>query len=272
MWHRKPIVAGSFYPDNPAQLENMIDQYLENAVISDFSENVIGVISPHAGYIYSGPVAGFSYKYINPLTEIAVVLAPSHRARFNGASVIPSGVYETPLGSVDIDSAVGNALSNENYYAFIKEAHQFEHSLEVQVPFLQKVLKNFKIVPIIVGTTDLDICTELANSLANVLKNDKRKYSIIISTDLSHYHSYDTACTIDNEFIHALKSFDAASVKSVLSSKKAEACGEGPIITGILACRILGAQHIEILKYANSGDTGGDKSQVVGYLSAAIVM
>ncbi len=141
MWHRKPVVAGSFYPSNPADLKIDIDGYLSKAEKKKLDGALLGIISPHAGYVYSGPVAAYSYKQlIGSGVELAVVLAPSHRARFDGASVIDSGIYETPLGQVEIDEKIGRALLDENYFSFIKEAHSTEHSLEVQVPFLQRVL------------------------------------------------------------------------------------------------------------------------------------
>ena len=271
MWHRKPVVAGTFYPGNAGQLKSMIDNYIKNAVISDVKGSVMGIISPHAGYVYSGPVAGYSFKLLDPDTEVAVVLAPSHRARFNGASVIPEGAYETPFGDVDIDSAIGSRMVEKNYCGFVKEVHEYEHSLEVQVPFLQTVLKSFSIVPVIIGTTDLDICRDIAGSLSGILQNEQRKFVIVISTDLSHYYPYDEAVSIDKQFIDGLQTFNVEELKLALANRKAEACGEGPVLTGLMTCRNLGAQRIEILKYANSGDTAGDKSQVVGYVSAAIV-
>ena len=271
MWHRKPVVAGSFYPASAEHLSGMIREYLDHAESSSLKGSIVGVISPHAGYIYSGPVAAYSYKNMDPGTEVVVVLAPSHRARFRGASVIPDGEYETPLGSTPIDSEIGNILVTKPGFTFLKEAHQFEHSLEVQVPFLQTVLKKFSIVPIIVGTTELTVCKSLASAIADVLRNEKRSYAIVISTDLSHYHSYRSAQSMDGEFIEALKSFNVDAVQDIVCSGKAEACGEGPVLTGMIAARELGATGVEILKYANSGDTAGDKNQVVGYVSAAMV-
>ncbi len=271
MWHREPVVAGSFYPANPDELETMIDTYLREAGNAKLSRDVVGVISPHAGYIYSGPVAAYSFANLENDIEVAVVLAPSHRARFDGASVIPEGMYKTPLGDVEIDSDIGGELVKKKNYSFVKEAHQYEHSLEVQVPFLQKVLGDFTIVPIIVGTTELSVCSTLADALSEVLTGEKRKYGIIVSTDLSHYHSYNVAVDIDGNLIDRLKRFDENSVYDVCKTRKAEACGEGPVLAGMIASKKLGATGLEVIKYANSGDTAGPRSQVVGYLSAAFV-
>jgi MEMO1 family protein len=270
MYHRKPAVAGAFYSAGKNDLERSVDAYIDSAELPERDGDIVGLISPHAGYIYSGPIAAYSFKAIKGSDyELAVVLAPSHRARFEGASVIPEGIYETPLGDVEIDSKIGGKLMEKRGFNFLKEVHAAEHSLEVQVPFLQRVLGQFKIVPVIVGTTDLAACRIIAEGLASILKEEKRKFIIVISTDLSHYYSYDSAVSKDGQFIESLKKFDEEGIKDLLASGKSEACGEGPVLTGVMLCRDLGAEGVSILKYGNSGDTAGDRSQVVGYLSAA---
>ncbi|MBN1496920.1 MAG: AmmeMemoRadiSam system protein B [Spirochaetes bacterium] len=270
MFRRKPAVAGSFYPSNPHRLGEMIDSYLGEAK-GGAAGDIVGVVSPHAGYVYSGPVAAYSFKRIDPKVTSVVVLAPSHRARFNGAAILPEGVYETPLGDVEIDAEIGGRLKEREYFAPLKEAHEMEHSLEVQVPFLQKVLDDFTIVPVIVGTVDLAICRGIAEGIAGALAGEKRKTVIVMSTDLSHYHSYEQAKTLDGRFMEALGTFDEEKVAGLLSSGRAEACGEGPVLTGMVLCKTLGAKKVEMLKYMNSGDTAGGKDQVVGYLAAAFV-
>lgn len=272
MYHRKPVVAGSFYPSDKKKLQAMIQDYLDQADVNIDTGKSTAVLSPHAGYIYSGPVAAYSYKVVQKeKPEVVVVLAPSHSARFPGASVIPSGLYETPLGTVEIDSIIGEKLSNESLFTFIEEVHSSEHSLEVQVPFLQTVLEDFKIVPVIIGTVDSQKCRQLASSLAKVLKDDLRKIMVVISSDLSHYHSYESAKELDNKFIDSLKELNPEKVKETIECGNAEACGEGPVLTGIMLSKELGAVRTEILKYANSGDTAGGKAQVVGYVAAAFV-
>ena len=272
MWHRKPVVAGSFYPSNPEQLKKDIDIYLNDAEKKKLDGEVLGIVCPHAGYVYSGPIAAYSYKQlIKSDVELAIVLAPSHRARFNGASVIDSGTYETPLGLVEIDEKIGRALLNESHFSLIKEVHAAEHSLEVQVPFLQRVLKDFKIIPIVIGSNDLNYCKAIADELYNTIKKEARKFAVVISTDLSHYHPYDAAVKIDRQYIDALKSFNEEKLDNVIAMNKAEACGHGPVLSGLMLCKKLGANKVDILHYANSGDTAGSKSEVVGYLSAAIL-
>lgn len=272
MWIRKPVVAGSFYPSNQNDVDRDVDEYLNNAEEQKLDGKLISIISPHAGYVYSAPVAAYSFNQLkHSQSEVAVVLAPSHRARFDGASIIPSGIYETPLGGVEIDSKIGEQLIDKPQFNFIEQAHKAEHSLEVQVPFLQKVLNKFTIVPIVIGSIDIGTCRLMADEIHNILKNEERKFIIIISTDLSHYHSYEGAREMDGKFIDSLKSFDEDNINDVLTGRIAEACGQGPVLTGLMLSKKLGARRVEILKYANSGDTAGPKDQVVGYLSAAIL-
>jgi len=272
MYRRRPAVAGAFYTGNAAALRKEIQVYLSKAEKKTIDGDIIGLICPHAGYVYSGPVAACSYQYLaGSGIELAVVLAPSHRARFNGASIIPEGTYETPLGDAEIDGAVGAKLMERPGFSFIREVHEGEHSLEVQVPFLQVVAENAALVPIVIGTVDIDACRRLAWELARALEGEKRRFAVIISTDLSHYHSYESAVALDRRFAQAVETFDEEKVRDVIDAGMAEACGEGPVLTGLVLCKKLGARGVEILKYANSGDTAGGKGQVVGYLSAAIV-
>lgn len=271
MWQRQPGFAGSFYPANPDKLKNDIQNYIAKAKAAQL-ENPVAFIVPHAGYIYSGPVAAYSYAQLKEKpVDVAIVLAPSHRARFNGASVISDGIFQTPLGNVQLDRAIAQKLLDEELFFEIKEAHQYEHSLEVQLPFLQVVLSDFVLVPIVIGTIDLDVCRKIGNKIAEALTSEKRSYILILSTDLSHYYHYDIAKKIDGNFIESLKKFDENYLYEMLQSDKAQACGEGPVLAGMVASKQLGAEKVEILHYANSGDTAGPKNEVVGYLAAAFV-
>ncbi len=270
MWRREPVVAGSFYPSHPDKLMRDIDSYLAEVKGPSLKEDIVALISPHAGYVYSGHVAAYAYKQlIGKDINLVVVMAPSHRARFDGASVIPGGSYITPLGEVEIDKEVCERLLAKKQFEFLRRVDEVEHSLEVQVPFLQRVLKSFTLVPIIIGCTDIEICNFLAQSIASILK-EKQSFVIILSTDLSHYYSYNKARSIDSEFIKALETFDENELYEVLSAGKAQACGEGPVLTGIMTSKALGAKAVRVLHYATSGDTAGGKDQVVGYLAAAI--
>jgi MEMO1 family protein len=268
---RRPAVAGSFYPGNSGQLTKLINGYLAAAQNErhDLTGNLYGIISPHAGYIYSGPVAAYGYSYLKDgMFDGFVIMAPSHRGRFKGASVMPEGSYATPLGEVKIDSNIAKPLLDNEYFGYLKEIDELEHSLEVQIPFLQSVAGDFMIVPVVIGTTDPAVCRRIGETVAEAVAASHRKYCIIISTDLSHYHPYDRACEMDGKFIDAVSSFDEKKICEVLQSGAAEACGEGAVLAGMTACRKLGADHAEILKYLNSGDTAGSKNEVVGYMSA----
>ncbi len=271
MKYRKPAVAGSFYPGNSAALSGMISKYLDDAAADPFDAGgrVCGIISPHAGYIYSGPVAACGYRLLEGKSfDGFAVFAPSHRGRFKGASVMPEGFYSTPLGDVEIDSELADAVLENEYFGYLREIDELEHSLEVQVPFLQTVSHNFKILPVVMGTTDTALCTDMGQTVARAIKSSGRNYCIIISTDLSHYHGYDKAVAMDSKFIEAVVSFDSKKIHDAVNSGIAEACGEGAVIAGMEACRALGADRCHLLKYMNSGDTAGSRDQVVGYMSA----
>ncbi len=272
MLRRSPVVAGSFYPSNPQRLSGDVDEFLKSAEKKKLGGELVALIVPHAGYVYSGPVAAYSFAQLaGSGVELAVVLAPSHRARFNGASIWPSGVFETPLGEVPVDEVIGRELEKQPHIKFIKEAHLYEHSLEVQLPFLQKTLGHFSLVPLIIGTVEPDACAAIADELASVLRNEARKYAVVISTDLSHYFPYERANALDGIFIRKLEGFDLAALAKSLASEESQACGEGPVLTGLSFAKMMGAREVQVLKYANSGDTAGGKDQVVGYLAAAVV-
>lgn len=274
MYIRRPAVAGSFYPADPDKLKKMICGYISHAEKDQelHKGKLFGIISPHAGYIYSGPVAAYGFSYLKYSSfDGFVVIAPSHRARFNGASILPEGSYSTPLGEMEVDSEMGNELIKSPLFNYIREIDEPEHSLEVQIPFIQFMKPGLKLVPIVIGSTDISVCRKAGEAIAGALKKMDRNYAIIISTDLSHYYPYKKAVQMDGDFISALKSFDETRIAEAVNSGKGEACGEGALLAGITAVKLLGASRIEIAKYANSGDTAGSKEEVVGYVSAVIL-
>ncbi len=274
MYIRKPAVAGSFYPADPEKLKKMICGYISQAEKDKekVKGRLYGIISPHAGYIYSGPVAAYGFSCLK-YTDFDgfVVIAPSHRARFNGASVLSDGAYSTPLGEMEVDGEVGCELKKSPLFTYSKDIDEPEHSLEVQIPFIQFMKPGLKLVPVIIGSTDISICGKIGEVIAEALKTLNRNYAIIVSTDLSHYYPYKKAVQMDGDFISALKSFDENRIAETVKSGKGEACGEGALLAGIAAAKKLGASKIEIAKYANSGDTAGSKDEVVGYVSAVIL-
>ena len=267
---REPAVSGMFYPDNPGILKKDIEEYLGKAVFDPIIGDIVGVVSPHAGYMYSGPVAAYGYKAIaGQEYDTVIVIAPSHKMYFEGVAVIDKGGYKTPLGIVEIDEIItGKILKNCTTVHRNVDAHAGEHSLEVQLPFLQIILKKFTLVPLIMGSQDLSTCEALSEGIYEAVKDSRRKILIVGSTDLSHYYSYAHAAGLDGIVTGHLDDFDVKGLAADLGKDKCEACGAGPMITVMMLSGKLGANQSKVLKYANSGDISGDNSSVVGYVSA----
>ena len=265
---RKPAVAGSFYPGDPQTLSRQIRNFFSQVPRKNIAGEIIALMAPHAGYMYSGQVAAHAYHLIKGLKfNTVVVVSPSHRVHFHGASVYPGDGYETPLGVVPIDKDLTRELSrqSETIHAF-PQAHAQEHALEVQVPFLQETLGTFQLVPIVIGEQSYATCEAVGKAVGRAAKG--KKALVVASTDLSHFHPYDEARRLDHLFLENLKTFDPRKLNEELSSEHTEACGGGPVVAVMWAARELGANHVEVLKYLNSGDVTGDHSGVVGYSSA----
>jgi AmmeMemoRadiSam system protein B/AmmeMemoRadiSam system protein A len=267
---RQPAVAGAFYPGTAGELKKDIEDLLAGVEPVRLEGRLMGLISPHAGYIYSGPVAAHGYKLLEGRKfDTVVIIAPSHHAAFRGCSIYDGTAYATPLGLAGIDTEVAGRLrENYDFITYNPAAHAREHSLEVQIPFLQVTLPDAMIVPIVMGEQSLAVCRKLADALVETTRG--KDVLIVASSDLSHFHTYEAAIELDNIVVERVRDFDPEGLAHDLGSGRCEACGGGPIITAMLACKALGADSTKILKYANSGDTAGDKSRVVGYLSAAI--
>jgi AmmeMemoRadiSam system protein B/AmmeMemoRadiSam system protein A len=199
-----------------------------------------------------------------------VVVAPSHRAYFHGASVYDRGGYETPLGLLPVDKGLCQKLKGEsNLIHFVAQAHAQEHSLEVQLPFLQEALGQFHLVPIVIGDQSYRTCEAVGKAIARATQG--KKVLLVASTDLSHFHSYDEAVKLDNVILEDLRAFDPKRLAEDLNSGKGEACGGGPVLAAMIAAQERGANGAQVLKYLNSGDVTGDRSSVVGYGAAAFV-
>ncbi len=285
---RQPAVAGQFYPASVEELSSTIKGYFDN--ISELKPpkgEVLGIISPHAGYIFSGQVAAYSYKYLlkykiqNP---IVILIGQSHHFRLAKPAVWNKESFFTPLGEVNIEKEfIKLLLKNTQYFEENIRPHIPEHSLEVQLPFLQYIYgKNFTIVPILVSSFDYDFSYKIAESIVATIKNypTKRKIIIVCSTDMSHYPSYEDAIKIDQRAIKLVKSYEPKKyfeeIPKIENSKVGNLycvfCGETAVGITIIATKLLGGNQIEVLKYSNSGDTPyGDKSKVVGYLALAFI-
>jgi AmmeMemoRadiSam system protein B len=268
---RQPAVAGTFYPDNPDILSRDLQKCFKQAPKQNIPGELIGLISPHAGYIYSGGVAAYAYKLLEGSDiKTVIVLAPSHRYRFKGASLYDKGPYLTPLNKITVDQELAAGIrARSDVIGFYEDAHLDEHSLEVQLPFLQHVLGDFHLVPILLGhPNNLEIYREIAEAIAEEVKG--KKVILVASSDLSHFHPYNEAVALDNIVGDYVKAYDPEGLNRALAEGACEACGSGAIITAMLAARSLGANQATILHYANSGDVSLDQSSVVGYMAAAL--
>ncbi len=265
---RKSVIAGTWYPGNPRILRSDIEKFFHNVPVEKVEGKITGLIVPHAGYVYSGQVAAFAYKIIRGETFDAVILlGPSHRTFFHGVSVYDRGGYETPLGIVPVDvSLAKDIMAQSKMISHIPAAHSQEHSLEIQIPFLQVALREFRFVPLVLGEQDRQTCETLAESIVRAVGD--RRVLIVGSSDLSHFHSYEKAVKLDSVVLRNIEKMDAGGLLKDLEENVSEACGGGPAAVTMMVSKILGADRAKILKYANSGDVTGDKGSVVGYASA----
>lgn len=269
---RDPILAGTWYPGNKIVLINSIRDYLSKAKDRSIEGELKAIIVPHAGHIYSGQVAAHAYRLLQEKDfKRVIMIGPSHRVGFKGASANLQSGYRTPLGTVPVDQSLAKKIIDISpQIRWVPRAHAHEHSLEIQLPFLQTVLTDFQIVPIVMGQQDFNTCSDLAGSLVKVLGN-MEKTLILASSDLSHFHNYNQAKRLDKEFAKHVRNFDPTGLANSLSSGSCEACGGGPVITVMLVAKASGANRTMILNRANSGDVTGDHRRVVGYLSAALL-
>jgi AmmeMemoRadiSam system protein B len=268
---RAPAVAGMFYERSPVALRKNIDEMLNRVQLPKVKGTVRAVVSPHAGYVYSGFTAAHAFKLLEGKKyDCVIAVGPSHREYFDGISIYPGDAYETPLGKVPINHEVRSELlqGEKNIVASVA-GHRTEHSLEVQLPFLQRVLEEFSIVPIVMGDQRRQLCEQLSVALARVMAN--KNVLLVASSDLSHFHAYDEAVLLDKRVIQAVERFDSDVFIDELEKKSFEACGGGPIAVAMKTAQLVGANRAEVLHYCNSGDVTGDKSGVVGYLAAAFM-
>jgi hypothetical protein len=265
---RKSIIAGLWYPGNPDVLRGDIEKYFSVASSLKLKGDIKALIAPHAGYIYSGQIAAYAYGLIRgEKYDTVIVIGPSHRVAFQGVSVFLGGGYETPLGIVPGDEAMGRKIISLNKdVQEIPAAHTSEHSIEIQLPFLQVALGKFSFVPLVMGDQNESTCQNLAQAIHEAA-GDKRVL-VVGSSDLSHFHDYQKAVKLDSVSIKYLEAADAEGLLKNLNANKTEACGGGPMVASILAAKKMGALKAKVLKYANSGDVTGDKTSVVGYVSA----
>jgi AmmeMemoRadiSam system protein B len=265
---RKAAVAGTWYPGTAPALATALDRHLAGTT-RDVGGDLVALIAPHAGLMYSGPVAAHAYRLLRGRSfDVAVLVGPSHFVAFEGISSYGAGAFETPLGRSAIDGASVKALMEST--SLVHEygaAHAREHSLEMQLPFLQHLAPGVPIVPLLMGHQTDATARALADALTATLRG--RRALIVASTDLSHYYDADTAAALDRVVIDCVERFDADGLQTALDGRPDHACGGGPTVAVMRAARALGARDAIVLHYADSGDVSGDKSAVVGYLAAA---
>ncbi|MEW6607677.1 MAG: AmmeMemoRadiSam system protein B [bacterium] len=261
---RRPVVAGQFYPGNPERLEEEIKNYL---ITDAVQEEVIGLIAPHAGYIYSGSTAGAVYSRIKP-AQTFIILCPNHTGYGKPFAIMTKGIWETALGSVPIDFQLADQLlSSSKHLQEDHLAHLYEHSIEVQLPFLQVLFKEnaFQIVPICVSHSRDEDYKQLGLEIGKTLKNLSKKVVIIASSDMTHYESHQDAQRKDKIAIDSILKLDEEMLLENVYIFHITMCGYIPAVIMLVAAKELGAKEAELVKYTTSGETTGDYQQVVGY-------
>jgi MEMO1 family protein len=265
---REPAVAGQFYPDSPAQLRKMIKGMVDE---SNEKIDAIGTVLPHAGYIYSGPVVGAVLSRVK-IKSTAVIMCPNHTGRGKLFSVMAEGGWKTPLGQVDIDAELAKRILDESrYLEQDTAAHVHEHAVEVQLPFLQYLRPDVKMVPIVLAQANGETYREIGRGIARAISGLNRDVIIIASSDMTHYESQESVRQKDSEAIHAMLQLDEAELLKRVGQFDITMCGYGAAASMLAAAKELGAERAELIKYQTSGDTSGDYSSVVGYAGVVVV-
>jgi hypothetical protein len=271
---RKAAVAGSWYPGTASALAAAVDGHLARAS-RDLRDDagapvdLIAIIAPHAGLMYSGPVAAHAYRLLQGQRfDVAVLVGPSHFVGFAGVAAPGVRGFETPFGISAVEVDIVNALIQTGVVTERAQAHAREHSLEMQLPFLARLAPEVPIVPLVMGYQTSETATALADAMALVLRT--RRALLVASTDLSHYRDAATAARLDSVVIDNVRRFDADGLQHALDLQPEHACGGGPTVAVMRAAQTLGARDAAVLAYGDSGDVSGDKSKVVGYMAAAM--
>lgn len=269
---RQPAVAGRFYPAHPERLRADIESYLRTSEKGrpEQKSAALGCVVPHAGYMYSGHVAGAVYSRLD-LPDRIIILCPNHTGVGEPLAIMSEGAWRTPLGDAEIDDALAADLKQAMpLLSEDEEAHRSEHALEVQLPFLQVLHPDFRFVPIAVGTSNFSVLSALGTSIGNVLAKQTSRTLVIASSDMNHYESDEVTRTKDRRAIDQLLSLDPRGLYDVVREGHISMCGYGPAVVMLTAARKLGAAQAELIRYATSGDVSGDKDMVVGYAGVAV--
>jgi MEMO1 family protein len=264
------VIAGAWYPGSAEALRQQVKGFLDGVPDISFPGHLTTLVSPHAGYPFSGQVAAYSYKLLEKQKfTTVIIIGPSHFVRFSGVAVYDRGGFRTPLGVVPLDHELISALEKrEPRIRFVPGAHTREHSIEMQLPFLQTIMPGFKLVPLLIGEQDLATCQWLARAISAAIKD--KSVLVVASSDLSHFRSYDEARRLDRVVMDKVSAFDPKGLSESLEKGECAACGGGAIVTAMLVAKDLGATYAKVLHAANSGDVTGDRDRVVGYIAAAL--
>lgn len=268
---RHPAVAGRFYPRDPDELRTEALEYLSQSTPSDHPpRRAVGCIAPHAGYMYSGQVAGAVFAQVE-IPRRCVVLCPNHTGVGRPLAVMSEGAWQTPLGEVPIDSELAAALKRR-FPALDEDsaAHRAEHAAEVELPFLQLRQSDLTFVPIALGTRHFEPLEQLGMALANVIAAQKAPILIVASSDMNHYESDAVTRMKDHRAIERILTLDPRGLYDVVTQQNISMCGLGPAVVMLTAARQLGATSAELVKYATSGDVSGDRNSVVGYAGVVV--
>jgi len=267
---RRSVIAGTWYPDQPEKLRGTVNGFLSNVEPQPIGEEVVGLIAPHAGYSYSGQTAAYAYRQVKGLSyDVVAIVSPVHRMSLGRFAVTSAAAYETPLGLVKLDGELLGAL--EEKVRLNRVGRDGEHSLEIQLPFLQVALGDFRLLPVMIGQSSFEAGEELGTALVEVLRD--KKALVVASTDLHHIENYDEVVRRDKVVVDAIASFDMARIKEVLSPWDCSVCGRIPVYAMLTAARALGADKVRILHHTNSGDVTGIRAPgqyTVGYLAATV--
>jgi AmmeMemoRadiSam system protein B len=266
---RHAAVAGRFYPHDPEVLREEVHTYLSQTPARK-PVRAIGCIAPHAGYMYSGHVAGAVFAGLE-IPTLCLVLCPNHTGVGRALAIVSEGTWETPLGDVAIDSSFAAALKQR--CPLLQEdstAHRSEHAAEVELPFLQVRQPQLKVVPIALGTSQFDVLDQLGEAIADVIAAQNDPVLIVASSDMNHYESDAITRVKDRTAIEPILALDARALHDVVTQQQISMCGLGPAVAMLTAAKKLGAKWAELIKYATSGDISGDRDLVVGYAGVLV--
>lgn len=270
---RPSPIAGTWYPKNPESLRRKLDFYFDHASVQIPTDKIFGIVAPHAGHIYSGPVAAYAFKCLSGLKpDIIVIISPMHYPYDTPIITTAHDAYETPLGIIEVDRKtledLDRRLKIECGYRATPVRNDPEHAIEIELPFLQYVIKNFRFIPLMLREQKPYIIEQIGRALAEILRD--RNALVVASSDLSHYQNQNSAQKLDKELLRRVENFDPKAVLTAEDEGVGSACGAAAISAALWTAKYLGANHVDILHYATSGDVTGDYHSVVGYGAAVI--